>query len=215
VYRRLLKYPVNKMSEIYIGTVIDNSDISDTRNEHALGRVLVMIRGKSDIASSESFKNPKGKNLNRSMSDETQTRVRDTEVWAFVLQPNTGGAAGSYNAGSDITKPSSDSNNPTSIYTKAPAAAYSGNAAAGNAGTDPGSSATNTTDANFTPDNRDGAVKGIYTIPPVGATVAISFIHGKRGLPIVIGTLVSGEAINSIHSTDSGAQPSYPITTKH
>jgi len=203
------------MNDIYIGTVIDNSDISDTRNTKALGRVLVMIRGKSDIASNESFKNPKGKNLNRSMTDETQKRIRDTEVWAYVLQPNTGGAPGSYNANSDAVKPSSDSNDPTNIYAKAPAAAYSGSAAAGNNGSDAGSAAINTTDANFTPDNRDGAVKGIFSIPPVGSTVAVTFSHGKRGMPIVVGTLTSGEAIESIHSTDSGARPSYPITTKH
>lgn len=201
------------MSEIFIGTVLDNSDISDTRNTQALGRVLVMIRGKSDITSGESYKNPKGKNLNRSISDTTLERISDTEVWAYVLQPNTGGAPGSYNPGSDTIKPSSDSNNPTSIYTKAPAAAYSGNAAAGNNGSDMGTSAINTTDANFTPDNRDGAVKGTFSIPPVGATVAVSFASGKRGLPIVIGTLISAESIESIYSTDSGASPSYPITT--
>lgn len=200
------------MSEIYIGTVVDNSDVSDTRNTQALGRVLVMIRSKSDVSGAESFKNPKGKNLNRRISDETLERIRDTEVWAYVLQPNTGGAPGSYNSGFDVAKPSSDSNNPTDIYAKAPAAAYSGSAAAGNNGADAGSSAINTTDANFTPDNRDGAVKGTFSIPPVGATVAISFAHGKRGLPIVLGTLVSAEAIESIHMTDSGARPSYPIT---
>lgn len=201
------------MSEIYIGTVVDNSDISDTRNTEALGRVLVMIRSKSDVAGSESFKNPKGKNLNSKMSAETLQRLRDTEVWAYVLQPNTGGAPGSFNASSNITKPSSDANDPTNIYAKAPAAAYSGSAAAGNNGSDPGSAAINTTDANFTPDNRDGAVKGVFSIPPVGATVAVSFVHGKRGLPVVIGTLTSAEALESIHSTDSGAKPAYPITT--
>ena len=200
------------MDGVYIGTVVDNSDISDTRNSEALGRVLVMIRGKSDIAGSESFKNPKGKNLNRSITASTLERIRDTEVWAYVLQPNTGGAPGSFNAGNNTTKPSSDSN--ADIYAKAPAAAYSGSAAAGINGADAGSSAVNTTDANFTPDNRDGAVKGVYSIPPVGATVAITFAHGKRGLPVVIGTLVSAEAIESIYSTDSGAKPSYPITTK-
>ena len=45
-------------NDIYLGTVIANSDTSDTRNTRSLGRVLVMIRGKSDISGSETFKNP-------------------------------------------------------------------------------------------------------------------------------------------------------------
>lgn len=202
------------MGEVFIGTVIANSDISDTRNTQALGRVLVMIRNKSDIDGSEMFSSPYGQNLCSKMSPETLNRLKKTEVWAYVLQPNSGGAQSSYNPGSDIARPSNDSSDVKSLNKKAPAAGYSGLLAAGNDNTDPGSSAVNTTDNNFAPDNRDGAVKGTFSIPPIGATVAIMFVNGNRGLPVVVGTLMGAEAVNSIHSTDSGAKPSYPGVTQ-
>lgn len=202
------------MSAVYIGTVIANSDISDTRNTEALGRVLVSIRNKSDTSGNENFINPFGSNIGSTLTSESLERLKRSEVWAYVLQPNSGGALGSFNPASNYTKPHNDSNNPTNPYTRSPAAAYSGIVAAGNNGTDPGSAANNTYDNSFAPDNRDGAVKGTFSVPPIGATVAVSFINGSRGLPVVIGTLMGTEAIKSIHSTGGGAMPGYPGATQ-
>ena len=92
----------------YIGTVIANSDISDARNTKALGRVLVLIRSKSDIAGTEQGKNPFGQNICRTITNETLARVKQSEVWAYVLQPNTGGAQGSFSPEYNYTRNSSD-----------------------------------------------------------------------------------------------------------
>lgn len=204
------------MSDIHIGTVIANSDISDPRNTEAMGRVLVMIRNKSDIPQTEDYVNPHGSNLCRALSPETLNRVNNTEVWAYVLQANTGGAIGSYNPCKNHTKPHNDANDPNDSYKKAPAAAYELTLGAGNNSTDAGSAANNTTDANFVPDNRDGAAKGIFCIPPIGATVAISFLNGNRGMPVVIGTLMGKEAYGSINSAGSsdGPMPDSPGATQ-
>jgi len=202
------------MSEIYIGTVIANSDISDTRNTEALGRVLVAIRNKSDISGNESFINPFGANISSTLTPESLERLKKTEVWAYVLQPNSGGALGSFNPASNYTKPHNNSSDPTNSDTKSPAAAYNVITAAGNDGTDLGSAANNTYDNSFAPDNRDGAVNGIFSIPPIGATVAVLFINGNRGMPVVVGTLMGTEAIKSIHSTDGGVMPGYPGATQ-
>ena len=201
----------------YIGTVIANSDISDNRNSKALGRVLVLIRGKSDIAGSEQGKNPFGQNICRTITSETLSRVKQSEVWAHVLQPSTGGAQGSYSPGYDYTRNSSDGNYPNSADLGAPSNAYQPNSVTdGKIGADLGSAGINTTANSFTPDNRDSAVKGIFSIPPIGATVAILFAHGSRSTPIVLGILHGEESYASIYSTGgvNTPMPDYPGPTQ-
>ena len=201
----------------YIGTVIANRDTGDTRNTASMGRVLVLIRGKSDIAGTEQGKNPFGQNICRTITEETLTRVKQSEVWAYVLQPNTGGAQGSYSPGYDYTRNSSDGNYPNSADLGAPANAYQPNSVTdGRIGSDLGSAGINTTANSFTPDNRDGAVKGIFSVPPIGATVAVLFAHGSRSVPVVIGTIHGEESIASIYSTGgvNTPMPDYPGVTQ-
>lgn len=202
----------NMGSEVYIGTVLSNCEYGDVRNTEVMGRVLVLIRGKTDIEESINFINPFGDNLCGQIPPASLDRIRRSEVWAYVLQPNTGGAPGSYNPAYNYTKPHSDSDNPTNSRLKAPAAHYGIMIGAGNDGTDIASAAYNTTDSDFAPDNRDGAVKGIFSVPPIGATVAVSFINGKRGLPIVLGTLMGAEGIASVFGAggEKGPLVDYP-----
>lgn len=204
-------------NDIYLGTVIANSDTSDTRNTRSLGRVLVMIRGKSDISGSETFKNPFGENMCRKMSNQTLERVKRSEVWAYVLQPSTGGAQGSYSPGYNYTRPSNDSSYQNKSDLGAPSNAYQANSVTdGRIGNDNGSSGINTTANSYTPDNKDGAVKGVFSIPPIGATVAIQFLHGARSMPIVMGVIHGEESIASIYSTGGigSPMPDYPGATQ-
>lgn len=193
---------------IYLGTVIANSDISDKRNTKALGRVLVLIRSKSDVAGTESFKNPFGSNMCRKITNATLERVKRSEVWAYVLQPNTGGAQGSYSPHYDYTRNSSDGSSPSRSDLGAPSNAYQANSVTdGKIGADLGSAGVNTTANSYTPDNRDGGVKGIFSIPPIGATVAVMFAHGARSMPVVVGVIHGEEAIASIYSTGGVGTP--------
>ena len=204
-------------SDIYLGVVIANSDISDTRNTKALGRVLVMIRGKSDVSGSEVFKNPFGENMCRKMSNQTLERVKRSEVWAYVLQPSTGGAQGSYSPGYNYTRPSNDGSAQNKADLGAPSNAYQANSVTdGRIGNDNGSSGINTTANSFTPDNRDGAVKGVFSVPPIGATVAIQFLNGSRSMPVVMGVIHGEESIASIFSTGGvgSPMPDYPGATQ-
>mgnify|MGYP000856141198 CR=1 FL=1 len=186
------------MLETSIGTVVASSDISDKQNKEALGRVKVLIRGVSDIAGSESFTNPLGENTT-SITTNTSEKLKKHEVWAYVLQPAHGGSLGIYSVGDD--KVNLDSGSAAGNITIA-----EGDHTGPKLGTKD-SAAVNPNNGDFAGEFKNNAVHGTYSIPPVGATVIVQFINGKRGLPIVIGVVHSAKAIASIYAASDTSVP--------
>jgi hypothetical protein len=192
-----------------IGTVVARSDISDKKNNVALGRVKVLIRGVSDISGTENFTNPLGSSTSE-ITNVTSEKLKNNEVWAYVLQPNHGGSLGIY----DIKT------NEVELDAKAAAGNItiaSGDHVGPKQGTKD-TAAVNPNNNDFAGEYKNNAVNGTYSIPPVGATVVILYINGKRGLPVVIGTIHSAEAIASIYEAseagtsggEEAVRPDYP-----
>jgi uncharacterized protein involved in type VI secretion and phage assembly len=52
----------------------------------------------------------------------------------------------------------------------------------------------------------------MMSLPSVGTTVVVTFINGKRGMPIIIGVLPSGADVDAIHGIGIGDEiyPNYP-----
>ena len=198
-------------SGIYIGTVIENSDVG-AGDGNALGRVRVLIKGKSDMKA-ENYKLPRGGNLCKSMSNDGIKTLQKTEVWAYVLQPNTGGAAaGKFNASTNVTVPAG-SPHPSDLNQRPPGKSYSiGNIVDKFISTITGSAGVNATGYSYAPDLRSTGTHGQFSVPPVGATVAIQFINGNRGMPIVIGTIYGAADIASVQAAiGTKASPGYPL----
>ena len=76
-----------------------------------------------------------------------------------------------------------------------------------------GTAGVNPMAAAYGPDNRSNAYKGMMSLPGVGSTVVISFMGGKRGMPIIVGVLPSGADIDSIHGVGliDEIYPNYPV----
>ncbi len=199
-------------SGIYIGTVIENSDVG-AGDGNALGRVRVVINGKTDMAT-ESYKLPRGGNLCKSISNEGIETAKRTEVWAYVMQPCTGGgAAGKYNAATDTTVPTGSPHS-TDLNQRPPGKAYVWGAVDSFVSTSTGSAGVNTTSVSYSPDLRSTGTHGQFSIPAVGSTVAVQFVAGNRGMPIVLGTIQGSDDIVSVQSSGGGsasAKPGYPL----
>lgn len=201
---------------IYIGTVIENSDVAAGDGE-ALGRVRVLINGQSDMKD-EKFKLPRGKNLCESLTNDGLKTTQRTEVWAYVMQPNTGGGAtGKFNAAADVTVPAG-SPHPTDLNQTPPGKAYGvGDVTDSHVSTNTGSAGVNSTSYNYSPDLRSTGSAGQFSVPQVGATVAVQFIRGSRALPIVLGTIHGASDIASVmaaeggEGTESDVRPGYPL----
>lgn len=195
------------MQGCYIGTVVARSDISDKEHDKALGRVKVLIRNISDIESDINFINPVGENVLTIMDSSTTEKIKKNEVWAYVLQPNHGGSLGTYNKGTN------------KVSTNVNAAAGNMSTVAGDhtgpaQGTKDGAG-VNSTNNDFAGEYKNNAAAGTYSIPPIGATVIIQFINGKRGLPVVMGTIHGAAAIESIYGAqDVGTATGSPDTPK-
>lgn len=190
-------------SGIYIGTVVENSDVG-AGDGYALGRVRVLIKGKSDMGT-ENYKLPRGGNLCNSISSDGLKTLQRTEVWAYVLQPNSSGAAaGKYNATTDVTVPAG-STHPSDLNLTPPGKAYTvGGITDKFISTNTGSAGVNATSYCFAPDLRSTGSHGQFSIPPVGATVAVQFINNNRGMPIVLGTIHGADDIASVQASTGG-----------
>ena len=69
------------LNSLYIGTVLNNSDISDVENEQPRGQVKVLINGISTTSSGgDEFGFPFGKNLDKTVSPKTKELVDDYEM---------------------------------------------------------------------------------------------------------------------------------------
>ena len=203
------------LNSLYIGTVLNNSDISDVENKELQGQVKVLINGISTTSSDgEEFGFPFGKNLDKTVSPKTKELVDNYEIWAYVLSPITGGGGSlaRYNASSDLAIVS-DNDFPTMLEDPAPAENYTNiNISDGYAGTDPSTAGVNPNANSYTPDNRTNCPKGWFAMPNVGDVVLVSFINSARGLPVVLGTLHGIDSIKSISGTNvKDVYPNYPL----
>lgn len=210
---------MNTNNGIFIGTVVANSDVA-AGDGRALGRVLVVIKGKSDMGA-ENFNIPRGANLCKSITREGLQRVRDNEVWAYVAQPNIGGGAtGGYNATADKSTPPGAG--VTDLYQKPPGKAF-GIGTMWDSFVDiiRGTAGVNANAVDYSPDLRSDATPGLYSVPAVGATVAVQFVGGNRGIPVIVGT-IHGEAdiaaVQSVIGGDTSAEdvrPGYPLASEN
>ena len=205
----------SKVDSVYIGKVILNSDIADEDNIRPLGRVKVLIHGVSytNTRQNEEYKYPLGSNVPEGgASPETINRVKEYEVWAYVLQPVAGtGSMARYNAKDNVAL-TSDSDNVTFDDSTPPAGSYPLIVSDGFSSTSVGTAGVNPNAYAYTPDNRSNSSKGMFALPGIGSTVLVGFINGARGMPIVLGVVPGYDSVESIYGTDvDGVYPGYPL----
>jgi len=203
------------LNSLYIGTVLNNSDISDIENTQPRGQVKVLINGVSTTSpEGDSFGFPFGKNISQTVSPKTKKLVENYEIWAYVLSPVTGGGGSlaRYNASKNIAIVS-DTDTPASLDDTPPAENYTNfTVGDGFTGDDPSTAGVNPNGNSFTPDNRSNSPKGLFAVPNVGDVVLVSFINGSRGLPVVLGVLHGVKSIKSMSSTEKDdAYLNYPL----
>jgi hypothetical protein len=196
---------------LYFGKVIFDSDMLNEEDKRPYNRVKVLINGVSDITN-ESFNQPRGKNNPNTISEEGLEIIKQ-EFYAYVLQPVSGsGSSTRYNANKDILSVS-DVGDIEDLNAIPPAESYYNISDGFVGGMGTGTAGVNPMAAAYGPDNRSNAYKGMMSLPGVGSTVVISFMGGKRGMPIIIGVLPSGADIDSIHGVGliDEIYPNYPV----
>jgi|TARA_R110000803_G_scaffold208397_1_gene277033 hypothetical protein len=196
---------------LYFGKVIFDSDMLNEEDKRPYNRVKVLINGVSDITN-ESFNQPRGKNNPNTISEEG-LEIMKQEFYAYVLQPVSGsGSSTRYNANKDILSVS-DVGDIEDLNAIPPAESYYNISDGFVGGMGTGTAGVNPMAAAYGPDNRSNAYKGMMSLPGVGSTVVISFMGGKRGMPIIIGVLPSGADIDSIHGVGliDEIYPNYPV----
>jgi len=196
-------------NKLYKGKVIFDSDRLKEGDNVPLNRVKVYISGVTP-AGTESFKQPRGATNENTITQETLDIV-GTETYAWVMQPVMGAGTGaSYNANTDILTVA-DTGDINDLNAQPPAVAYSNICDGFRGGNNIGTAGVNINSNAFSPDNRSNAYKGMLATPRVGATVILSFIHGMREEPIVLGILPGAADINSIAGVGT-ADEIYPNT---
>ena len=196
---------------LYFGKVIFDSDMLNEEDKRPYNRVKVLINGVSDITN-ESFNQPRGKNNPNTISGEG-LEIMKQEFYAYVLQPVSGsGSSTRYNANKDILSVS-DVGDIKDLNSIPPAESYYNISDGFVGGMGTGTAGVNPMAAAYGPDNRSNAYKGMMSLPGVGSTVVVSFIGGKRGMPIIVGVLPSGADIDSIHGVGliDEIYPNYPV----
>ena len=196
---------------LYFGKVIFDSDMLNEEDKRPYNRVKVLINGVSDITN-ESFNQPRGKNNPNTISGEG-LEIMKQEFYAYVLQPVSGsGSSTRYNANKDILSVS-DVGDIEDLNAIPPAESYYNISDGFVGGMGTGTAGVNPMAAAYGPDNRSNAYKGMMSLPGVGSTVVVSFIGGKRGMPIIVGVLPSSADIDSIHGVGliDEIYPNYPV----
>ena len=202
---------MSSYNSLYFGKVIYDSDMLSKDDKRPYNRVKVLISGISSTER-ESFNQPRGKNNPNTITNDG-LKIIENEFYAYVLQPVTGsGSSTKYNANKDILSVSDvgdiedlDAVPPAENYQNA-SDYYVGGMGTGTAGVNPMAAA-------YGPDNRSNAYKGMMSLPSVGSTVVVSFMLGKRGMPIIVGILPSGADVDSIHGIGLRDEiyPNYPV----
>jgi len=171
------------MENLYIGKVVHDSDLLGKDDNTPKNRVKVFINGVTS-SGAESFRQPRGI-TNENTITQQSLDVVGKDVYAYVMQPIMGSGSGAnYNASTDILTVA-DSGDINDLNAQPPAEAYSHVNDGFIGGNNIGTAGVNVTGMAYSPDNRSNAYKGAMSLPGVGASVVVSFIHGQRGTPII------------------------------
>jgi hypothetical protein len=220
-------------NRLYIGTVIRGSDVVQAENGKAKlpeGRVMVKIQGITQTDKhNEDYKFPLGKNIPGGVSDRNVIIAEGHEVLAYVMSPIVGGDS----PGRFYNSPPGAPPGGIATYSETHDVSLvknSGNATQGNSIANQfakgrpdgftgkpdcvGTAGVNTYGKNFQVNYKDGQSTGSFAIPGVGATVVVAFINGSRNMPIVLGALHGGPAVQGINSS-TGAPDTYPNYPGH
>lgn len=202
---------------LYIGTVVSNADYAKDANNQYLGRVLVKIPGLTIIDKNNMSYKTVGSNVGGSLNQGVIKKVEEFEnIWAYVLAPIAGeSAVGKYNRSKDASSlaDGNDMSNfaSASRFTTPPASQFTsqmfdgfaqGPAANMSAGVNPYGN-------NYVTENYSDSGKGMFSVPSVNSKVLVGFIHGSRGLPIILGKINAGSEMEQIHGVGA-AYPDYP-----
>ena len=202
---------MSELNTFYFGKVIADSDMLDVADKAPLNRVKVYILGMS-TADQESFSQPRGSNNEKTISQANLEIIGD-EMYAYVMQPVMGtGTIGRYSATKDLFSVA-DVGPIENLDATPPAEGYMDNLYDGFVGGQGSSTAgVNVNSAGFAPDNRSNSYKGSMSMPGVGSTVVITFMNGKRGMPIIVGMLPGQADVDSIHGLGLAEEiyPNYP-----
>lgn len=202
---------------LYIGTVVSNADYAKDANNNYLGRVLVKIPGLTIIDKNSMSYKTVGSNLGGSLNQGVIKKVEEFEnIWAYVLAPIAGeSSVGKYNRTKDASS-LADGNDMgnfenASKYTTPPASQFTSQMFDGHA---QGPAANMSAGVNpygncYITENYSDSGKGMFSIPSVNSKVLIGFIHGSRGLPIVLGKINAGSEIEQLYGFGA-AYPDYP-----
>jgi len=205
------------LDSLYIGTVVGNADYAKDATNQYLGRVLVKIPGLTIIDKNSMSYKTVGSNVGGSLNQGVVKKVEEFEnIWAYVLAPIAGESSiGKYNRTKDASSlaDGNDMGNfdDNSRYTTPPASQFTSqmfdgftNGPAGNmtAGVNPYGNC-------YVTENYSDSGKGLFSMPGINSKVLIGFIHGSRGLPIVLGKINAESEIEQIHGVGA-AYPDYP-----
>lgn len=202
---------------LYIGTVIGNADYAKDASNQYLGRVLVKIPGLTIIDKNKMSYKTAGSNSGGSLNQGVIKKVEEFEkIWAYVLAPIAGeSSVGKYNRTKDASS-LADGNDMSNFdhpsrYTTPPASQFTSQMFDGHA---QGPAANMSAGVNpygncYVTENYSDSGKGMFSMPSINSKVLIGFIHGSRGLPIVLGKINAGSEIEQMHGIGA-AYPDYP-----
>lgn len=220
-------------NRLYIGKVMRPTDIVQVENGKAKlpeGRVMVKIEGLTQTDKhNEDYKFPLGKNIPGGVSDRNVILMEAHEVLAYVMAPVVGGDSpgrfynnppgaepggiATYSETHDVSlvknkENATQGNSIANMFAKGRPDAFTAKPdVVGTAG-------VNTYGNNYQVNYKDGQSTGSFAIPHEGATVAVQFLNGSRNMPLVVGVIHGGQAIQGINSS-AGAPDTYPSYPNH
>lgn len=205
------------LDSLYIGTVVGNADYAKDTTDQYLGRVLVKIPGLTVIDKNNMSYKTVGSNVGGSLDQGAVSKVEQFEnIWAYVLAPIAGeSAVGKYNRTKDASS-LADGNDMGNFdnslsYTTPPASQFSSQILDGYT-QGPGGNITSGVNPHgncYVTENYSNSGKGMFSIPSINSKVLIGFIHGSRGIPIVLGKISSESEIEQIYGFGA-SYPDYP-----
>lgn len=204
-------------NSLYVGTVVSNADYSKDKNNKYLGRVLVKVPGMTITGKDNMSYKTVGSNLGDSLNVGIIKKVEDFEnIWAYVLSPIVGESSiGKYNRTKDASS-LADGNDMSifdnvSTYSTPPASQFTSQMFDGHTQGPAGNmtSGVNPYGNCYITENYSDSGKGMFSIPSVNSKVLIGFIHGSRGLPIILGKINADSEFEQMHGIGA-AYPDYP-----
>lgn len=195
-------------NQLYIAKVIYDTDRLKPNIQRPYGRVYIKILGLDP--GNSNFQASQGSNNPNTMSPQ-ELEVIGKTFPADVMQPIfSGGTSTTYNANKNLIGVQ-DSGSIEDQAATPPAESfygigdeYVGGPSSISAGVNPNAYA-------YSPDNRSNSFKGMISYPRKDATVVVSFLHGLRGNPIILGYYLGATNLDSISDVGNGIYPDVPF----